>query len=193
MRRLSISLGLAAALFASPIQAADTFKIDSTHTSFAVLINHLGYSTTPCKFNQFEGEFTFSEANLAANAIKLTIRTASIDTNDKPRDHHLRSPDFFNVAEFPTMTFVSTRVDKTGDKTGKVTGNLTLLGVTKPITLDVTFNKLAPHPLPRYNKVLPAGFSARGTLKRSEWDMKFGVPNLGDDVQRIIEVEGAKS
>ena len=193
MRLVRLCLTVAAIALALPASAADRFKIDPSHTSFAFLINHLGYSNTLGRFADAEGEFTFSPTDAAAIAIKLTIKTASITTFDKARDDHLRSPDFFNAAEFPTMSFVSTKVEKTGEKTGKVTGNLTLIGQTKPVTIDVTFNKMAPHPLPRYNQILTSGFSARGTIKRSDWGMKFGVPNLGDDVQLIIEVEGAKS
>jgi polyisoprenoid-binding protein YceI len=185
--------GLATAcVFAWPADAADNFKVDQTHTNFVFLVDHLGYSKMVGRFLDFEGTFTFDENDVAANKINLTIKTASVDTNHKGRDDHLRSPDFFNVKEFPTMTFISTKIEKTGEKSGKVTGNLTLLGVTKPVTLDVVFNKLAPHPLPAYNKIVTSGFSARGTLKRSDFGMRFALGGLGDEIQLIVEVEGAK-
>jgi polyisoprenoid-binding protein YceI len=88
------------------------------------------------------------------------------------------------------MTFVSTGIEKTSDKTSKLTGDLTLLGVTKPVTLDITFNNMAPHPLPAYNGVMVAGFSARGKLKRSDFGMSYATPGVGDDIELWLEVEG---
>lgn len=183
---------LASAAFAAPPAAAENFKVDPAHAFAVFIVNHLGYSNVIGRFNEIEGSFTFDEGNLAANKVSVTIKTASVDTNDKARDNHLRSADFFNSKEFPTMTFVSTRVEKTGDKTGKLHGNLTLLGVTKAITLDVTFNKMAPHPLPPYKQILTAGFSARGSVKRSEFGMRYALGGVGDDIALLIEVEGAK-
>ncbi len=114
-------------------------------------------------------------------------------TDDQARDDHLRSPDFFNAAEFPEMTFASTGIERTSDKTGKITGDLTLLGVTKPVTLDVTFNQRAPHPLPQYNGVEVAGFSATTTIKRSDFGMSTFVPAIGDEIEIILEVEGTQA
>jgi len=173
-------------------QAAENYKIDTTHTSIFFSANHIGYSRVYGLFREFSGEFTFDEQAVAANKVKVVIKTASIDTNEKARDEHLRSPDFFNAKEFPEMIFVGTKVEKTGDKKSKLHGDLTMLGVTKPVVLDVTFNKVAPHPVPKYNKVVTTGFSASGTIKRTDWGMKYGVPNLGDDVALIIEIEGHK-
>ncbi|MFN4088330.1 MAG: YceI family protein [Alphaproteobacteria bacterium] len=181
-----LSLGLA-----SPAAATD-FTVDADHTMMFFKVDHLGYSNMIGRFNKVEGRFTFDEKAPEAASVELTIDTASIDTNHKRRDDHLRSPDFFNVQEFPEMTFRSTKVEVTGENTGKVTGDLTLLGVTRPVTLDVTFNKVAPHPLPQYNKVLTAGFSARGTLNRSDFGMTYVLPAVGDAVTLMIEIEGAE-
>jgi polyisoprenoid-binding protein YceI len=191
MRRLAFALMIA--VFACPTaRAAETFKIDKDHTNIVFLVDHLGYSKMVGRFTDFEGQFTFDESSLEANKVTVTIKAESVDTNHKARDDHLRSVDFFNAKEFPTMTFVSTRVERTGEKTGKLHGNVTLLGVTKQVVLDVTFNKRAEHPLPRYNKVMTAGFSARGSIKRSDFGMKFALGGVGDEIQLIIEVEGAK-
>jgi polyisoprenoid-binding protein YceI len=191
MHRLVLAVVLAVFALA-PARAAETFKIDKDHSNIVFLVDHLGYSKMVGRFTEFEGQFTFDEANLAANKVTVTIKAESVDTNHKARDDHLRSVDFFNAKEFPTLSFVSTRVEKTGEKTGKLHGNVTLLGVTKPVVLDVTFNKRAEHPLPRYNKLMTAGFSARGSLKRSDFGMKFALGGVGDEIQLIIEVEGAK-
>ncbi len=194
MRRVSMIGAVAALALASATgaEAADRFVVDATHSNFVVMVNHLGYSNMIGRFTSFSGEFTFDEKDLAANQVKISVDTKTIDTNHQRRDDHLRSPDFFNVAEFPAMTFQSTKVEKTGDKTGKLTGNLTLLGVTKPVTFDVTFNKMAPHPLPQYKQVMTAGFSARGAIKRTDFGMKYAAPALGDDIQIMVEVEGQK-
>ncbi|MDJ0949482.1 MAG: YceI family protein [Alphaproteobacteria bacterium] len=173
-------------------QAADTFKVDPDHTNIIFSVNHLGYSDMFGQFNKFEGEFVFDDQDVSKSKVSIVVDTASVDTDHQKRDDHLRSPDFFNASEFPEMTFTSKSIEKTGDNTGKINGELTMLGVTRPISLDVTFNKKAPHPLPQYNGVLVAGFSARGSVKRSDFGMKYGVPNLGDEITFFIEVEGHK-
>lgn len=190
---------IAAALVAAAAPAAaETFKVDITHSSFVFSANHIGYTNVLGMFRDWEGEFTFDQKAPEATKVKITVKTESVDTNDRRlqaqggirgRDEHLRSADFFNVKEFPTMTFESTKVEKTGEKTAKLHGNITLLGQTKPVVFDVTFNKVAPHPVPAYKGVLTAGFSIRGTIKRSEWGMKTGVPAVGDEIPLMIEIE----
>ena len=170
--------------------AADTYMIDPSHTSIHFAVNHLGYSKTIGRFNDISGEFTFDEENIESSALEVVIKTSSVDTNHQARDDDLRSPGFFSAVEFPEITFESTAIEKTGDNTGKITGDLTMLGVSKPVTLDVTFNKKAPHPLPQLNGVVVVGFSATASLVRSEWGMGAGVPNIGDEITFWIEVEG---
>ena len=186
-------LGTAVLLGAAPAGAADRFAIDPAHSNIVFLIEHLGYSRMVGQFQDFSGSFVFDAADPGAGSVEVAIQTASIDTDHDKRDDHLRSPDFFNATEFPEMSFRSTGIEITGDKTGRITGDLTLLGVTRPVTLDVTFNKLAPHPLPQYNSVLAAGFSARGSLKRSDFGMKTFAPALGDEIEIWLEIEGQKT
>ena len=136
------------------------------------------------------GNLTFDAADVTKSTLKVTIKTASIDTHFARRNKDLMSPDFLNVAEFPEMTFKSTSVEKTGDKEGKVTGELTLLGVTKPVSMDVTFNKIAPNP---FNKNTPtAGFEAHTAIKRSDFGMKAEIPNIGDEVDISIDAQAPK-
>ena len=186
----ALAFGLGTMAAAPPAQAAEDFAIDLAHSNIVFLIDHLGYSRMIGQFQDFEGSFTFDEADVTKSTLAVTIRTASVDTDHEARDEHLRAPDFFNAAEFPEMTFRSTGIERTGEHTGRITGDLTLLGTTKPVTLDVTFRKKATHPLPQYNGVLVAGFSARASLLRSEWGMKTFVPNLGDEIEIWIEIEG---
>src|SRR3546814_10546119 len=159
--------------------------IDPEHTTAVFMVNHLGYSNMIGRFNEVSGSFTFDENAPEAASVTLKVATDSVDTNHQRRDDHLRSPDFFNVQEFPEMTFESTKVETTGDRTGRVTGDLTLLGVTRPVTLDVTFNKVAPHPLPPYDEVLTAGFSVRGSIRRSEFGMKYALPTTVADEEIV--------
>lgn len=175
-----------------PALAADTFEIDPAHTNVVFLVDHLGYSNMIGDFKDIAGTFVFDQDNIADSKVELIIQAASIDTDHDARDEHLRSPDFLNVEEFPEITFVSTAVEQTGDNTGKITGNLTILGETKPITLDVTFNSMAPHPIPSYNGVLVAGFSARAKVNRIDHGMTYAQGGIGDVLDLIIEVEGHK-
>lgn len=195
--RLAGVIGFATASVASlaavTAEAADRFVIDPVHTNILFIANHLGYSRMIGQFQEFSGEFTFDDKAVENSAVAVTIQTASVDTDEQARDDHLRSPDFFNAAEFPEMTFASTAIERTGDKTGRITGDLTLLGVTKPVTLDVTFNQKAPHPLPQYSGVEVAGFSATTTIKRSEFGMSTFVPAIGDEIEIILEVEGQQA
>ena len=186
----ALALGLSITPAVPPAQAAETFAIDLAHSNVVFLIDHLGYSRMIGQFQDFEGSFVFDDTDVAKSSVEVTIMTGSVDTDHEARDDHLRAPDFFNAAEFPEMTFKSTKIERTGENTGKITGDLTLLGTTKPVTLDVTFRKKAPHPLPQYNGVLVSGFSARASILRSEWGMKTFVPNLGDEIEIWIEIEG---
>jgi len=180
----------AAGSFAPAFAAPVSYKIDPAHTAVAFIVNHVGFSNVIGRFNTVGGDVTFDKDAVEKSVVNVTIDTTSVDTNHAKRDEHLRSPDFFNAKEFPKMTFKSTKIEKTGDKTGKLHGDLTMLGVTKPVVLDVTFNKDGVSPA---SKLETAGFSARGTVKRTEFGMKYGAPAIGDDIQLLIEVEAVKS
>ncbi|MEM6461051.1 MAG: YceI family protein [Pseudomonadota bacterium] len=187
--KLHLASAFAASCLAMPALAADTFKIDDTHTSIVFFVDHLGYSNTIGRFNDFAGSFDFDPENVENSKIQFVIDASSVDTNHEPRDNHLRSPDFLNVDEFPEITFTSTSVEKTGDNTGKVTGDMTMLGTTQPVTFDITLNQMAPNPR---SGVLIAGFSARGEVDRSDFGMTFGQGGIGDTLDLFIEVEGTK-
>ncbi len=125
--------------------------------------------------------------------MNVSIRVASLQTGVDALDRHLRSVDFFDVASHPTITFKSTQVTKTGDKTGELVGDLTMLGVTKPATLQVTWVYTGEHPLGSINAAFRdktvAVFSAKGTIKRSEWGLSRVVPLVSDDIQITVESE----
>ncbi|WP_377805646.1 YceI family protein [Azospirillum sp. A29] len=180
------AVGAVSPAFAAPVN----YKIDPAHTAVAFIVNHVGFSNVIGRFNTVGGDISFDKDAVEKSTVSVTIDTTSVDTNHAKRDEHLRSPDFFNAKEFPKMSFKSTKIEKTGDKTGKLHGDLTMLGVTKPVVLDVTFNKDGVSPA---SKLETAGFSARGTVKRTEFGMKYGAPAIGDDIQLLIEIEAVKS
>lgn len=186
----ALFVATAAGSFAPAFAAPVSYKIDPAHTAVAFIVNHVGFSNVIGRFNTVGGDVTFDKDAVEKSVVNVTIDTTSVDTNHAKRDEHLRSPDFFNAKEFPKMTFKSSKIEKTGDKTGKLHGDLTMLGVTKPVVLDVTFNKDGVSPA---SKLETAGFSARGTVKRTEFGMKYGAPAIGDDIQLLIEVEAVKS
>lgn len=175
---------------AAPAQAAvEKYVYDPAHTQVMFSVSHLGFSFSHGKFTKFSGGFEFDAEAVENSSADMTIETASINMDMAEWDNHLKSPDFFDVEKFPAMTFRSTKAEKTGEKTGKLTGDLTLLGVTKPVTLDVVYNKSGVHP---YSKNYIAGFSATGTIKRSDFGMNYGLPGVGDDVTIEVQVEGIR-
>ena len=189
IRNLCLAVAAAVAFGAAGDAAAKSYSLDPQHTSIVFRVNHLGFSNVFGRFNQFDGAIDF-DGDWGGGSVAITIQAASVDTEVSDRDDHLRSPDFFNAAEFPEIKFESTAVSKTSDNAGTVTGNLTLLGVTKPVTLDVTFNKVGPHPNPQMAGIEVAGFSAKTAVKRSEFGMAGMVPAIGDDIEIWLEVEG---
>jgi len=186
-RNLAI-LAISAA-FALPAMAADTYTIDPGHTYPGFEINHLGFSTMRGTFDASSGSVTLDAAT-KSGSIEITIDTTSIDTGHAKRDDHLRTEEFFNVAKFPSMTYKATKLKFNGDKLAGADGDLTLLGVTKPVSLTVTSFNCGPHPM---NKKQVCGANATATIKRSEFGMNTYVPAVGDEVRITIEVEAFKN
>lgn len=171
---------------AGAAQAADTYVFDPAHTSVTWHANHFGFSNPSGKFAGISGSVTLDEEKPENSSVEATIDMNNMVTGTQKFDEHLKSPDFFSVVKFPSATFKSDKVEVTGEHTAKVTGTLTLLGVAKPVTLDVTLNKVGPNPFTDKKMV---GFSATTTIKRSDWDIKYGIPDVSDDVQLAIEAE----
>lgn len=186
MKRLTLALAATTVLASAPAFAAEEWQFDHAHTLIAFTVDHLGFSTTHGAFTEFDGTLVLDQDNPANSSVSVSIDSASVDTRDDDRDAHLVSADFFDVENNPSITFESTSVAITGDNTALVTGDLTLLGTTNPVTLDVTLNQLGPNP---FYETLTAGFSATATLARSDWGMGFGVPVIGDTITIIIESE----
>lgn len=184
---------------------AGTYDLDPTHASLTWKINHFGLSDYTARFTGISGTLVFDPEDLSASVLDVTVDPASVET-DFPGDFKASHPDspfdtfdqeiseseaYFNAVAFPAITFKSTDVTATGANTGTVTGDLTFRGVTKPVTLDVTYNGTASFPwAPEQPKI---GFSATGSLKRSDFGLDIMVPSLGDEVDLLIEVEFAKA
>jgi polyisoprenoid-binding protein YceI len=167
--------------------AAEEWAIDKGHTHVLFEVSHLGFSTTHGGFREVSGTVNLDEESPENTKVDVTIDAASVFSWLDRRDAHLRNEDFFNVEKFPVLTFKSTRVERAGEKTAKMTGDLTMLGVTKAVTLDVKLNNMGPHPFRSERKV--AGFSATGSLKRSDFGMNYGLPGIGDEVKIRVEIE----
>lgn len=185
--KLRYALAVAALMATSSIASAAEYKLDTSHTYVGFEISHFGFSTTHGSFEDVKGKLDFDQSKPEASKVDVKIETDSLKTGFEKRDEHLLSPDFFDAKKYPEIKFKSTKVTVTGKDTGTLTGDLTLHGVTKPVTLDVTFTKAAPSPMKP--TILVAGFNATGSIKRSDFGMTTYVPAIGDDVKIIISTE----
>jgi polyisoprenoid-binding protein YceI len=168
------------------------YELDPAHTTVAFLVEHAGYAKTLGQFARASGGYTFDDASGTLSSLRVVVATDSVDTHHEARDRHLRSADFLDTAKHKEMTFAASAARRTGDNTFAVTGELTLLGRTRPLTLEATVNKSEPYPFGDRADVM--GVSARATLKRSDFGMTYGVADdlVGDDVEIIIELEARR-
>lgn len=185
MKKIGLVVAIAS-LLSSGVVSAQAWEFDKSHTRVGFTVDHLGFSSVIGDFRQFDGQVQYDPKQPAGLKVNFEIDTKSIDSGWAARDEHLRKADFFNVEKFPKMTFTSTAVKVLGDSKSQVTGNLTLLGVTKPVTLDVTLNKLDVNPI---TKKQTAGITATTSIKRSDWGMTTYVPAVGDVIPVRIDAE----
>ncbi|MCL9685708.1 YceI family protein [Legionella maioricensis] len=187
-RNLSCLLALLIAVFsfsAATYAEQETFTLDKNHTYVLWSIKHLGFSTQVGKFYA-TGQLVLDKDHPDQSKVNATIKIADIATGLPELDKHLKDKLFFNQEKFPTATFVSDKVQVLGKDTAKVQGMLTLHGVTKPVTLDVTLNKTGINPISNKNAV---GFTASTEIKRSDFGMNTLLPDLGDEVTIQIGAE----
>ena len=185
MKKTIFALTFLTCLVAS---AQSTWKADGAHTKVSFTITHLMISEVEGRFSDFDikatATDTFDEAEFMVD-----IKTTSVDTDIERRDNHLRSADFFDAEKFPSITFKSTGFEKTGDKTFKLTGDLTMHGVTKPVTLDGKVNGIITD---QRSQKLKAGLKLTGTVNRLDFGVGGETPTLGDDVELTINIELAQ-
>jgi polyisoprenoid-binding protein YceI len=191
--RLHLISSLLLASLSAPMPAAaktENFELDPVHTRVAFQISHAGFSNPIGTFSGSSGTLSFDADDWTTAQLSVRIPIATLDLGDADWQGKMLDPTFFNAAKFPEARFVSSKVEKTGDNTAQVTGDLTLHGVTHPVTLAVTLNALKRHPL-TFKKT--AGFSATATLSRNAFDMGAWSSFVGDEVRLIIEAEATRS
>lgn len=166
---------------------AGKYDLDASHSVFLFKARHFGAGFTYGWFKDVSGSVVV-DPDLTKQSIELSIKTESIESRDAKRDEHLRSPDFFNAAQFPTITFKSTKIEAGTAGALAVTGDLTMHGVTKPVTAQVVALGTGTDPW----KNVRVGYETKITVKRSDFDMKFMPDGIGDDIELTIGIEGAK-
>jgi polyisoprenoid-binding protein YceI len=179
---------LALAALGATARAADSYTVDPVHSSVSFGISHAGISDIHGRFNDFSGTFVIDKEDPSKSSFALDIKVESVDTNNEKRDEHLRAPDYFNAKQFPTLSFKSTKVKPT-DAGYEVTGDMTLHGVTKPVTMKLK----GGHKVVEFPKgTSRVGVTSAVTIKRSEFGMTTALEALGDEVHIIVGLEAAK-
>lgn len=170
------------------------WQVDQAHSHIYFSVKHMMIATVRGEFRNFDGTFDFDENNPTQSSFEVYIDAASMATNDKQRDSHLRSPDFLNAEEYPTLTFVSKRVEREDKNHGRLIGDLTIRDVTREVELDVNYAGQAKSPW----GTTSAGFSAKTTISRKNWDLTWnqaletGGWLVGDNINIEIELELVK-
>ena len=189
MKKLKLlTIAAAAFIISSGNSFAETneYKIEPNHTSVTWNANHFGFSNPSGKFTDIDGKIIFDDVNPAKSSVEITIKIASLNTGLPKFDQHLKSKDFFDAEKFTTAKFVSKKIIVNGKDKAKIEGDLTLLGVTKPVTLNAKFNKSGISPVSQKPTI---GFSADAVITRSEFGIKYAIPGVSDKVNLLIEVE----
>jgi len=187
-----VPLALISAFLAAPLGSAlaapETFVIDTNHTKPRFEYSHLGYSTQSSRFDTAKGTIAY-DAQAKTGSVDVTIDAKSVNTGYALFNEHIQAEDYFDTAKYPTITFKSTAVNFEGDKPVSVTGNLTVKGVTKPVTLQITSFQRMPHPMAKKDAI---GANATVTIKRSEFNAGKNAPYVSDEVKLVIPVEAIK-
>ena len=169
---------------------AGAYQIDPNHASITFKINHLGFSHYTGRFDKMEATLNFNIGALEQSALNVTIYPNSVNVNNAKLEEELRGDKFFDVIKYPRATFQSTKIERTGPTTGKVTGDFTFMGATHTVTLDTTLVGAGKRAM---DGKLVIGFSATGTIRRSDYGLTNLVPMVGDDVTLEIEAEFDKA
>jgi polyisoprenoid-binding protein YceI len=182
LRIVSAALLLAAA----PAFAAQKYEIDQNHTYVTFTYNHFGFSNPVGKLEKVSGDLRLDTADLTQSSVNVTLPLDGLHTGVPKLDDHLRSPDFFDAAKYPDITFKSTRVEKVGSDGLKISGEMTAHGITKPVVLDAKINKIGDNPM---LKKPSAGFEADTTIKRSDFGVDKYAPGVSDEVHVHISLD----
>jgi polyisoprenoid-binding protein YceI len=184
MKRWLVAFGMAATLAIPSLATTSTLQIDPAHSNAQFVVRHLGISNVQGDFTKISGTVTLDEDDISKSSVTATIDVASVDTRVQMRDNDLKGANFFDVANYPTMTFQSTKIWKTGDGTAKMTGNLTLHGVTKEVTFDVT------GPTPPVNQMgVRRGAEATAKISRKDFGINADPMMVGDEIAVTLDIE----
>lgn len=185
MKRISIIFS--AFLLLTAFVTVNPWKSDKAHSQLSFTVTHLGIADVSGTFNDFDVTVKSSKPDFSDAVFNLTANVASIDTRVEARDNHLKSADFFDAAKYPNLTFTSTSLKKNGKNKYKLTGDLTLHGVTKPVTMDLVYKGTVENPM---SKKQTAGFQLTGIIKRSDFSVgnSFPPPMISDEVR--IKADG---
>ncbi len=194
MKTAYAAASLAAFLAAPALTSAASadpaaYEFDKSHTTIRATWDHLGYSRQSIHFTDYDGVLLLDFEEPQNSTVDITFNLVDgfwVGANQDQFVEHLNSGDLFNTGEFPNARFVATSFETEDGETGTMTGDLTLLGQTHPVTLDVTLRQRTPHP---FSGTPTAGFSATGTIERSEWGLGYAAPNVSDEIQLDIETE----
>lgn len=187
MKHVALASALAMATTAlAPAHAAEKWEFDKAHTQVLFVVNHLGFTDLTGQFRVVDGELMLDRENLANSSVTATLQAESVDMNHDGIDRHLKNEDFFYVEQYPELKFRSTSVTVVDDTTLKMDGELEMVGQTLPVSLDVTINNIGAHPMSGNPH---AGFTATGTLKRTDWGIDYAAPAVGDEVSIRINLE----
>lgn len=172
-----------------------TYAVDAAHSNIGFRIRHMGIAMVEGEFGDYDGSIVYDPANLGATTVSASARTASIDTDVEARNNHLKSGDFFDAEQFPDIAFQSTGVQPTGPTSFRMSGNLTMKGVTKPVTFEVD----AAGPVPAQQGMNRIGLHATTTINRRDFGIDYGntlpggFPAIADMVQIVLDVEGTSA
>ncbi|MGY5392812.1 polyisoprenoid-binding protein [Acinetobacter tandoii] len=189
MNLKTLTLGLAVASVATFSMAKPVaYQIDPTHTATVFSWSHFGFSTPSANFSDIQGTINVDNDKPANSSVNVTIPLASLNTNVKALDEHLKKAEFFDAINYPNITFKSTKVESLGNNQYKITGNLTVKDVTKPVVLDAVMNKQGEHPMTKLQSI---GFNATTSFDRSAFGVGAYVPNVGDKITVNITTEAS--
>ena len=194
MKRLTlITLFFASApVFAADparVPAAERYDVDASHSAVVFGWNHFGFSNPTARFDKIDGSMLLDKTDLTKSSISVTLPVEGLDTGVTKLDEALKGPDFFDEVKYPTITFKSTKVEKAGESGLKITGNLTVHGVTRPVTLDARVNKIGIFEIPGVIKAQAAGFDATTVIKRSDFGVSKYVPAVSDEIPVHITLD----
>ncbi|HVI32587.1 YceI family protein [Phenylobacterium sp.] len=165
---------------------AGVYTLDPAHSKITWSVSHMGFSTYVGQFAKVDGQLTLDPRRPEASRLDVTVDANSVGTLNDALDKHLKTADFLDTAKFPTATFKATRIRVTGERTADITGDLTLHGVTRPVTLEAEFNQAGVNPV---DKTYSLGFDAEAKIKRSDFGITAYLPGVGDEVELEIEAE----